>query len=185
MNIRTLRGLGMFNWLTENVALLGFIWTVVGTIIGAVINHFVNKRSAQKAQEKWDKELAAKNEQIQVLRNQNNELQRQTDVLEKQLALELEHSEAPQWNLYRDSSIRFILENRNTYTSCGVTVHYITSQDGEVAEELGNLTSGSEKVFECMMAGIWGGLDSDEFRITWHRENSDELREITLAIPPQ
>lgn len=156
----------MIDWLSQHgVELAAFVFTLVVTIVGWVIEHRSSREQNREREEDIKllrEQVDASNATVATLRDQVRALESQADALQRQAAIQEDEASVPKWGLRQVQNLKHSVANNNPFDAKDVRVEL---SDGK-EYKLGDISRGSEKSFMFLERGMWAGAD-DDVRITW------------------
>lgn len=174
----------MTDWFSQHgVELAAFVFTLVVTIVGWILEHRSSKEQNRQREEDirlLHEQVDASNATVATLRDQVHALESQADALQRQAAIQEDEASVPKWGLRQVQNLKHSVANNNPFDAVDVRVEL---SDGK-EYELGDISRGSEASFLLLERGMWVGSESD-VRITWALPDDPSHRFfVTKPVPP-
>lgn len=174
----------MTDWFSQHgIELAAFVFTLVVTIVGWVLEHMNSKKQNEEREEDirlLREQVDASNATVATLRDQVHALESQADALQRQATIQEDEASVPKWELRQVQNLKHSVANNNPFDAVDVRVEL---SDGK-EYELGDISRGSEASFLFLERGMWAGSESD-VRITWALPDDPSHRFfVTKPVPP-
>lgn len=174
----------MIEWFSQHgVELAAFVFTLVVTIVGWVIEHRSSKEQNKEHEDDirlLREQIDASNATVATLRDQVLALESQADALQRQASVQEDEASVPRWVLRQVQNLKHSVANNNPFDAKDVRVEL---SDGN-EYELGDISRGSEASFLFLERGLEVSTN-DDVRITWALPDDPSHRfSVTKPVPP-
>ena len=179
-----LRIVFMSDWFSQHgVELAAFVFTLVVTIVGWVLEHRSSRERNRKREEDirlLRERIDASNAAVAALRDQVRALESQADALQRQAAIQEDEASVPKWELRQVHDLKHSVANNNPFDAKDVRVELSNGKK----YKLGDISRGSEKSFIFLERGLEVSTN-DDVRITWALPDNPSHRFFVMKpVPP-
>nr|WP_282743440.1 hypothetical protein [Bifidobacterium dentium] len=174
----------MSDWLLQHgIELAAFVFTLVVTIVGWILEHRSSKERNRKREEDirlLRERIDASNAAVAALRDQVHALESQADALQRQAAIQEDEASVPKWELRQVHDLKHSVANNNPFDAKDVRVELSNGKK----YKLGDISRGSEKSFIFLERGLEVSTN-DDVRITWALPDNPSHRFFVMKpVPP-
>lgn len=174
----------MTDWFSQHgIELAAFVFTLVVTIVGWVLEHMNSKKQNEEREEDirlLREQVDASNATVATLRDQVHALESQADALQRQATIQEDEASVPKWELRQVQNLKHSVANNNPFDAKDVRVELSNGKE----YELGDISRGSEASFLFLERGLEVSTN-DDARITWALPDNPSHRfSVTKPVPP-